>query len=107
MQRGYALGIRLRLKQSVAVEKFNIGDAIRSGTSMDSIQAFHLDVVRRNNDLSALFECDIVFACEVEQQRDTSPAEQSLETAGLIVEACMNNAGIVASLMCSRVVFLF
>jgi hypothetical protein len=62
---------------------------------VDGGQAFDLDLVSGDDDLSALVDGDVVLIGEVEQQRDAATAESGLEAAGL-VEALEDEAGIVS-----------
>src|SRR5699024_2226698 len=92
--------------QSVAVEHGQAGDAVGLCPFVDGGQAFDLDLVSGDDDLSALVDGDVVPIGEVEQQRDAATAESGLEAAGLVVETGVDDTGVVAGLMGGRVVFL-
>ncbi len=106
MQRCHTLSVRFYLGQTVSIEQFNVRDSVRPRPIVDSAQALYFDVIGRDDDLSAFFEGDVVFMGEVAQQRDTSPAEPSLETSGLVIKTGMNDSRIVASLVRSGMVLL-
>src|SRR5699024_8151360 len=83
-----------------------VGDAVGSRPDVDGAQAFGLDSVGGDDELCALVDGDVVLIGEVEQQRDAAAAESGLEAAGLVVETCMDDTGVVASLLDGRTVFL-
>src|SRR5699024_6919358 len=95
VQGGHALGMGFDAAQSVAVEHGQAGDAVGLCPFVDGGQAFDLDLVSGDDDLSALVDGDVVLIGEVEQQRDAATAESGLEAAGL-VEALEDEAGIVS-----------
>ena len=105
MECGDTFGVRFDVAQAVAIEEGDVGHPVGPGAVMDGAEAFDLCVVGGDDDLAAFVEGDIVFGGEVGQEGDASAAEGSLEAAGFVVEASMDDSGVVTGLVGGRVVF--
>ena len=101
-----AFGVRFDAKQAIAVEQGDVGDAVGQGTVMDGVKAFDFCVVGGDDDFAAFVEGDVMFGSEVGQEGDASAAEGGFQAAGFVVEAGVDDTGVVAGLVGGRVVFL-
>ena len=107
MEGGKPLCVRFDAKQAIAVEQGDVGDAVGQGTVMDSVKTFDFCVVGGDDDLAAFVKGDVVFGGEVGQEGNASATECGFEAAWFVVEAGVDDSGVVAGLVGGRVVFLF
>ena len=73
-------------------------DGVDLGPSLECAHPVELDGRRRNDQLSALVECDAVLAAEVLGGAFTGPAESGLQAARLVVDPGVDDAAVMTGL---------
>ena len=107
MKGGMPLCVRFDVSQAVAVDQGDVRDPVGEGTVVDRVEALHFDVVGGDDDLAAFVKGDVVFGGEVGQEGNASATECGFEAAGFVVEAGVDDSGVMTGLVGGRVVFLF
>ena len=107
MECGDTFGVRFDVAQAVAIEEGDVGDTVGQSAAVDGVKAFDFCLVGGDDDLAAFVEGDVMFGSEVGQEGDASAAEGGFQAAGFLVEAGVDDTGVVTGLVGGRVVFFF
>ena len=107
MEGSDAGGVGLELVQFVGSEFADVGDAVGVAASVEFAHALKFGVVGGDDDLAATLGADAVFVAEGVHALGAGDGHAGLGGAGSVVEAGVDDAGVVAALVASDARFLF
>ena len=99
VERAKASHVRLDLPDPLRPDLFQPLDSIRLSPPLQLGQARQLQLLEGDDELSARLVWDAVLGCEALQLRLPFPAEPGLERARPVIDAGVDDAGVVAALM--------
>ena len=106
MQSGDAGGVGLELAQLVGSEFADVGDAVGVASAVELAHALELGLVGGDDDLATALGADAVLVAEGVHALGAGDGHAGLGGAGSVVEAGVDDAGVVAALVPSDAGFL-
>ena len=95
------------LAESCGIQPLETFEAVLSSARFEFAEAGDFGVVRGDNDFSANFIGDSVFAAEIGHEPNPAHGEAGFKGAGFVVEPAMEHTAVVGALVATRAIFFF
>src|ERR1041384_1921443 len=107
MNRAHAARVRLDLFYPLRADHLKAGNPIRGPAPVKLFEPRQLAVIRGDDDLAAKIIGDAVLIAELQEFAAARYASRRFQRTGLVVDAAVNNAAVVAGLVARQLGFFF
>ena len=106
-QRSDATDVRLTLKHCLAPKKLDAFKSVLPAALLEFAQSLQFGVVARHNQFTADLVSDAGLAAKLDHLPNTAHGEDGLGRSRLVIEAAVQYAAVVATLVAANFRFLF